>query len=86
MLRQSLSFLLNLFATKKIHDQLIDIARVHDREHADIPVDLYNLWLECLINTVREFDPQFDDEIELSWRMVCSQGIAFMVYRYNQSL
>lgn len=85
MLRHSLSYLLNLFSTKKIHDQLIEIAEIHDRDHHDIPPELYNCWLDCLVETVREFDKGFDEDVELAWRMICSQGIAFMVYRYSRS-
>lgn len=84
MLKQSIYHLLNLFSTKKITDTLVEVAHRHDPEHADIPPELYLLWLECLIDTVREFDPAFDEEVELAWRMVCSQGIAFMIHVHRQ--
>ncbi len=85
MLRQSLFYLSNLFVMKKVPEHLAEIAVKHDRHHADIPPDLYHLWLECLIDAVREFDTKFDQEVELAWRMVCSQGIAFMIFMYNQA-
>ncbi len=85
MLKQSLFYLLNLYTMKKIPDHLTEIARQHDPAHADIAPELYNLWLECLIDTVRESDPQFNDDVELAWRMICSQGIAFMVFVYNKN-
>ena len=85
MLKQSLPYLLNLYSTKTIPDALSDIARVHDRQHADIPRELYQAWMDCLVETVREFDSKFSDDVELAWRMVCSQGIAFMIYQHEKS-
>ena len=85
MLKQSLAYLLNLFVMKKIPDHLVSIAQRHDRDHADIPPELYGLWLECLVDTVKEFDPQFDDNVELAWRLVCSQVIALMTFVYKKS-
>ena len=80
MLKQSLSYLLNMYTMKQIPDHLAEIARKHDRQHTDIPPELYQSWLECLIETVREFDSDFNDDVELAWRLICSQGIAFMVF------
>lgn len=85
MLKQSIYHLLNLFTTKKIPKSLGDIAKKHDRNHADISPDLYHLWMESLIDTVEEFDPEYDENVQLAWRMVCSQGIAFMNYMHKKS-
>lgn len=85
MLRQSLAYLPNMFVMNKIPDHLVSIGQKHDRSHADIPPHLYGLWLESLIETVKEFDPRYDDDIELAWRLVCSQGIAFMTFMYRKS-
>ncbi len=84
MLKQSFAYLLNLFVMNKIPDHLVAIARKHDHDHADISSDLYGLWLECLIDTVREFDPRFDDDVELAWRLVCSQGITLMTFLHQK--
>jgi len=84
MLKQSLIHLLNMFATKRIPDGLDDIAAKHSRKGADIPPSLYQNWLECLLATVKKFDPRYNDEVELAWRMICSQGIAFMTFKYER--
>ena len=85
MLKQSIFHLLNLFSTRKIPKNLKQIAQKHDRNHADISPDLYYLWQECLIETVAEFDEKFSTDVELAWRLVCSQGIAFMNHVHRQS-
>ncbi len=84
MLKQSLIHLLNMFATKRIPDGLGEIATKHSRRAADIPPQLYQAWLECLLMTVKKFDPRFSDDVELAWRMICSQGIAFMTFMYER--
>jgi hypothetical protein len=43
---------------------------------------LYDVWLECLIEAVKEFDPQYSDEIESLWREAMAFGIEFMQSRY----
>lgn len=84
MLRQSLACLLELFVTKNIPSRLTAIAEKHDRRHADVPPRLYDSWLTCLLETVREFDPEFDDTVELAWRLVCAPGIAYMAFKYDK--
>ncbi len=58
------------------------IARRHDRNHLNIEPELYELWLEALIDTVRECDTEFDLSIEKAWRSVMRYGIDYMVSRY----
>lgn len=61
---------------------LEEIAELHSRGRLDIKPGMYDLWLECLMKTVREFDPQFNDKIERVWRSLLNQGIGFMKSRY----
>ena len=58
------------------------IAKRHDRHHLNIEPDLYSLWLEALIATVREFDPEFDLSVEKAWRSVLGYGIEYMTSHY----
>lgn len=61
---------------------LEEIANLHNRNRLDIKPDMYDLWLECLIKTVEEFDPRFDDQIEQVWQNLMNQGIKFMQSKY----
>lgn len=54
------------------------IAARHSSQDLDIRPALYDLWLECLIDTVRAHDPQFDGKIEAAWRSTLAFGIDFM--------
>ena len=58
------------------------IAKRHDRHHLNIEPELYGLWLEALIATVREFDTEFDLSVENAWRSVLGYGIEYMISHY----
>ncbi len=58
------------------------IAKVHSKSQMDIKPKLYELWLDCLIQAVREFDPLFNEETERAWRNIMRPGIEFMKSRY----
>lgn len=64
------------------HRYLEDIAELHSNRKLDIRPELYDLWLDCLLKTVEEFDPLYDDNIERVWRNLMNQGIGFMQSRY----
>jgi hemoglobin-like flavoprotein len=58
------------------------IAARHSRNVLDIGPHLYDQWLECLIQAVRECDPVFWNETEQAWRRVMGVGIEFLKSRY----
>lgn len=58
------------------------LAQLHSRRQLDVRPELYELWLDRLIQAVREFDPLFSGETEKAWRNVMRPGIEFMKARY----
>ena len=58
------------------------LAQLHSRRQLDVRPELYELWLDRLIQAVREFDPVFSGETEKAWRNVMRPGIKFMKARY----
>jgi hemoglobin-like flavoprotein len=66
-------------------NQMGEIARAHDRQHRDIRPELYDLWLDCLVRSVREHDPEASPEVELAWRTLLAPGIEFMRSAYKGS-
>lgn len=58
------------------------IAKQHDHHHLNIEAEFYELWLEALIETVRECDPKFDATVEQAWRSVLRCGIDYMISHY----
>ncbi len=58
------------------------IAEIHSRVRLDIKPELYDLWLDCLVQAVSEFDPSYDKNVELAWRNVLAHGIQIMKSGY----
>jgi len=84
MLKKAFYHLLAFYASSHADYYLQQVAISHDRDHRDIPPALYDLWLESLIDTVSVFDEQFDDDVELAWRLVMTPGIVFMTFHYDR--
>jgi hemoglobin-like flavoprotein len=82
-LRASLYFLMMAAGgAPEAREHLEQIADLHSRAKLDIRPELYDLWLEALLQAVREYDSHFDAETEAAWRQVLDYGIAFMRSRY----
>lgn len=58
------------------------IAKRHDRHHLNIEPELYEFWLEALVDTAREFDDEFNEEVEQAWRSVLRNGVDYMISHY----
>jgi hemoglobin-like flavoprotein len=65
---------------KVVH--LEGLAKRHSRTELDIKPELYDLWLDRLVQAVEEFDPLFDAETGAAWRHMLQPGIDFMKSRY----
>lgn len=56
-----------------------DLAASHNKAHMDITAELYDLWLDSLLATVKECDPEFDSGVENAWERVMMVGIHYMI-------
>ena len=83
LLKASL-YLMLLAAWKKPegHAHLERIAQLHSRKGLDIPPELYDLWLDCLLRTVQEYDRCFNARTKRAWYNMMQSGITFMKSRY----
>ena len=78
MLMHSMSCITGYSATMEADEELEHIARLHGRERLNLPVKFYDIWLECLIDTIRDKDPKYNEHIERAWREVMNPGIEYM--------
>ena len=62
---------------------LKDLAFTHSTKRLDIGAEMYDLWLDSLLATVKECDPEFASEIEEAWESVMMEGISYLVSRYH---
>ena len=60
------------------------VAERHSASQMAVGAELYDLWLDSLLATVREVDPAWNAEVEQAWESVMTVGIAYLVSRYNR--
>jgi hemoglobin-like flavoprotein len=83
MLRKSFFHLAGFYVTSAPSGELERMAQLHFR--LGISAEHYDRWLECLVATVAEFDPECDATTELAWCWALTPGITFMkLYEYLQ--
>jgi len=59
-----------------------EVAERHSSRQLAIGAEFYDLWLDSLLATVREFDPQFGPAVEQAWEDAMAIGIRFLCSRY----
>ncbi len=84
MLAQSMHEMVEFSTTRVASERLRQVALRHSRRERNVPPELYQKWLASLVAAAREFDPQFNDEVELAWRVVLAPGIEYMKFRYDR--
>lgn len=58
------------------------VAERHSRRDLGIQPGLYPAFVDSLIQTAREHDPEFTDATARAWREAVAPGVAFMQGRY----
>ena len=62
---------------------LKDLTARHSRRDLNIGSEFYDLWLDSLLVTVKEWDPEFDPKIEAAWESVMTIGIGYMMANFD---
>jgi len=83
MMRRSLAFIVNFFVNNKTTEYFTNLAKIHGQNDLDIHPDLYDVWMEALLETVKEHSTNFTPETGLAWRIVLAPGIQFMKFYYD---
>lgn len=60
------------------------IATNHSKQQRNVAPHLYDLWLDCLLEAVKECDERYSPEVEAAWRFVMGAGIGFLKARYDR--
>jgi hemoglobin-like flavoprotein len=58
------------------------LAERHSRRDLNIDPALYAPFIDSLIATVRQFDPEFTPATEAAWRATVRQGVEYMKAKY----
>lgn len=84
MLRMSLDHMVYFAIDREETSEIARVAAAHSKRQADIPEHLYAVWLDSLLATVSQFDPEFDAEIDAAWREALAPAIEYMQRHYEQ--
>ena len=84
VLQKGVFQLISFYLTKSDGEYIHSIALTHRRSEYDIQPIYYDLWLDALISTVKERDPDYEDRVGLAWRIVMTPGILYLKYHYDQ--
>ncbi len=84
MLRVSLDHMVYFAIDKEETGEIARVASAHAKTGADIPEQLYEMWLDSLLATVSEFDPEYDAGIEAAWRSALAPSIEYMKRHYDE--
>ncbi len=83
MLRESLLLMIMYsLGQTQVREELIQLAKRHDRHHVDIPPAMYEMWLNALCIAVGKHDPEFTADIEQKWKTAMQPGIDLMISYY----
>ena len=83
LLKKSLTELLKFYEEKNVNQHLLHIGQIHAEDKLDVSPEMYDLWLDTLIETIQKFDPEYHPKIELAWRVTLSPGITYMKFAYK---
>lgn len=82
LLKNMLLYLQRYYETGVANERLQELAKTHSRREYDIAPELYELWLNAFLKTLREADPKWSKAVEAAWVEVLSPGIEYMSSRY----
>ncbi len=63
-------------------EALRQVGQSHGEQGLNVAPELYALWLDTLMETVRMHDPEANDEVESAWRVVAGGGLDLIISMY----
>lgn len=84
MLKKSLMYAVNFSACGQDFSYMEAIAKSHSKAEKNIDPKLYDFWLDSMVVAVKKFDPEFNDNIELAWRLALDHAITYMKYMHSR--
>lgn len=84
LLKNSITYMI-MFATGSgfAKGEIDRISVIHDDKHFNVKPEYYPFWVDALIKTLKEFDPEFSSELEQSWREVTQLGINSFIEKHR---
>ena len=84
LLKEALIYLISYPAGNEFSQQrVIELGNSHSRAGLNVRPELYDIWVDSLIKSIRRHDEQFSPALEAAWRRVLAPGIAAMTALYD---
>jgi len=58
------------------------LGELHSRRRMNIAPEMFIVWVDCLMKTMAELDPQFSPQLEADWRRTLGPGIDVIKQMY----
>lgn len=78
ILREAFDHLVDFYLSHEPGETLQMIAKSHGKFGLKIKPELYDLWMQALLESVKECDSKYDKQVELAWKLVLSPGIVYL--------
>jgi hemoglobin-like flavoprotein len=65
-----------------LDEYLGELAERHSSRDLGIGAELYDYWLDSLLEAVKETDPQNSEQVRTSWERVMMVGINYLLSKY----
>jgi len=82
MLSISMVYIAKYYQTRQPDPLLKVLADRHSQHDLDIKPELYEHWVDALVDTVATYDPEFNDTTREAWRRVLEPGVEYMKSRF----
>lgn len=85
LLRESINFVIMYAKNPEsglAKNKIEQVGGIHSRGKINVRPELYPLWENSLMNTIKEFDPQFDPKLEKNWHNVLKPALDRMISLY----
>ncbi len=78
MLHESVLSLVAFSQHYKASRYMLKVAKAHGQQGLALPHEFYTQWMDALLQTVKDKDPEFSPQVAVAWRIAMAPGIAFM--------
>jgi hemoglobin-like flavoprotein len=86
LLRDGIAFLTAFAKNSQMAARKVDsLGDSHSVGKLNVRPDMYPMWVDSLMEAVKQHDKKFDSNIEKAWRVVVGLGIQKMIERYQST-
>ena len=78
MLKASIILIYNSASLPSVRNSVKNLGRRHKNLGLDISEDELNAWFDALLNTVKKFDPLYDESVDAAWTETLRLGLSIM--------